>query len=141
MRWRAKASQMIDRPPEEEQVDIIVKNLLPTYQIQLCTQYLPTFQSLIATANKIEDLVQTGQLKDELSKYKKPSQAQSKEIANITPVNPLRMGDVAWKKDANSRPKRQFSELGLPITKVFQLAVQSNYLQPSEARPPPNPLP
>ena len=83
-----KAAQMINRPTEQEQVNIMVKNLLPTYQNLLQTQYLPSFQSLITTANKIEDLIQTGHIKEDSSKYKKPGQAQNKpkEIANITPV-------------------------------------------------------
>ena len=43
MRWRAMAAQMINRPTEEEQVDIVIKNLLPTYQDHLQNQYFPTF--------------------------------------------------------------------------------------------------
>jgi len=72
-RWRVKAAQMINRPSEQEQVDIIIKNLLPIYQSQLQTQYLPTFQSLIATATKVEDIIQLGQLKED--SYKKQNHA------------------------------------------------------------------
>ncbi|KDP25899.1 hypothetical protein JCGZ_23919 [Jatropha curcas] len=107
---------MINRPSEQEQVDIIIKNLLPVYQQQLQTQYLPTFQSLIATATKVEDLIQMGQLKEDsgTSKYKKPSQpGKVHEVASITPTNPL----------------------------LFREAVKANYIKPLEARPPPNPLP
>ena len=63
------AAQMINRPTEEEQVDIIIKNLLPTYQDHLQNQYFPTFQWLIATVNKIEDSIRTRRLKEELSEY------------------------------------------------------------------------
>ena len=66
-RWRAKAAQMVNRPTEQEQVDIIVKNLLPVYQTHLLTQYLPDFRALIATVSKIEDCLQNGQIKDEPS--------------------------------------------------------------------------
>ena len=34
-RWRKKTDQMTDRPTEQEQVDIIIKNLRPVYQTQL----------------------------------------------------------------------------------------------------------
>src|ERR1041384_343489 len=82
-RWKKKAAQMIDRPTEQEQVDIIIKNLRPVYQTQLQTQYLPSFKSLVETANKVEDLIWTGQLKNESSgsRYKKTGN-QSAEKAN-----------------------------------------------------------
>ena len=64
-RWRAKAAQMINHPTEHEQIDIVVKNLLPVYQTHLQTQYLPDFKALIQTASKVEDLIQSGHIKDE----------------------------------------------------------------------------
>ena len=104
-RWRAKAAQMINRSSKQEQVDIIINNLLPTYQNFLQTQYLPTFKSLIATANKIEDLIQTGQLNEESSKYKfsNETQNQAKEIANITPMNLFHVSGMTIRSEAKPR--------------------------------------
>ena len=64
---------MVNRPTEQEQVDIIVKNLLPVYQTHLLTQCLPDFRALVATVSKIEDCLQNGQIKDESSnlRYKR----------------------------------------------------------------------
>src|ERR1041384_4878334 len=134
---------MIDRPTEQEQIDIIIKNLRPVYQTQLQTQYLPSFKSLVATANKVEDLIRTGQLKVESSgsRYKKPGNqniGKTNEVANITPVNPLRVGNASA---GNNKPRRQYTNLGVPIVSVFHQAMKSNYIQPMEAKPLPNPLP
>lgn len=30
-RWRGKAASMVNRPNEEDQIDIIIKNLIPVY--------------------------------------------------------------------------------------------------------------
>ena len=62
---------MANRPTEQEQVDIIVKNILPVYHNYLMTQYLPNFRALIATVSKIKDCIQNGQIKDESSRFKK----------------------------------------------------------------------
>ena len=82
MRWRNKAAQMINRPSEQEQVDIIIQNLQPEYKNLLQFQYLPTFQSLIATATKIEDLLQNGQFKEESSEYENDPEEESSEYEN-----------------------------------------------------------
>ena len=47
-KWRSKATQMMNRPNEEEQLTMVVKNLLPIYHKYLFTQYFPNFKALIA---------------------------------------------------------------------------------------------
>ncbi|GMY17256.1 retrotransposon gag domain-containing protein, partial [Fagus crenata] len=47
-RWRAKAVQMTSRPSEEDQLQMVVKNLLPTYNKHLFAQYFLTFKALVA---------------------------------------------------------------------------------------------
>ena len=46
-RWRAKATQMTNRPNKEEQIQMVVKNLLPIYHKHLFAQYFPNFKALI----------------------------------------------------------------------------------------------
>ena len=100
------AAQMIDRPTEDEQVQMIVNNLFPSYRANIGMQYIPTFQWLIATMNKVEDHMRNGRHKDESFKYRKPSQApgNTKEVANITPMNPLRVSEMMGPREA--KPKR-----------------------------------
>ena len=40
---------MINRPNEEEQLIMVVKNLLPIYHKYLFAQYFPYFKALIVT--------------------------------------------------------------------------------------------
>ena len=54
-RWRTKAAQMTIRPNEEEQLNMIVKNLLPTYNKYLFARYFPNFKTLIAAGTQIEE--------------------------------------------------------------------------------------
>ena len=54
-------------------------------------------------------------------------------------MNPFHVGDMTSGKEA--KPRRQYTNLGMPIERVFQAAVKENYMKPLEARPPPSPLP
>ena len=102
-RWRAKAAQMPNRPTEQEQIDIIIKNLLPMYQTHLQTQYLPNFKALIQTASKVEDLVQSGHIQDE-SRFCKDNYSNTAssdqnggEIVVILPSrSPIQLGKQAF---------------------------------------------
>ena len=56
-RWRTKVAQMTIRPNEEEQMNMIVKNILTTYNKYLFAQYFPNFKTLIAVGTQIEDAI------------------------------------------------------------------------------------
>jgi hypothetical protein len=51
-------------PSEEDQLQMVVKNLLPTYNKHLFAQYFPTFKALVAAGTQIEDALQTGTKQD-----------------------------------------------------------------------------
>jgi hypothetical protein len=55
---------MTSRPSEEDQLQMVVKNLLPTYNKHLFAQYFLTFKALVAAGTQIEDALQTGTKKD-----------------------------------------------------------------------------
>ena len=59
-RWRTRAAQMTVKPNGEEQLNMIVKNLLPTYDKYLFARYFPSFKTLIATRTQIEDAINNG---------------------------------------------------------------------------------
>ena len=44
----SKAAQMMNKPSEEEQLTMVVKNLLLVYHKYLFAQYFPNFKALIA---------------------------------------------------------------------------------------------
>ncbi|GMY12486.1 retrotransposon gag domain-containing protein [Fagus crenata] len=54
-RWSAKAVQMSSRPSEEDQLQMVVKNLLPTYNKHLFAQYFLNFKAIVAAGTQIED--------------------------------------------------------------------------------------
>ena len=62
-KWRSKATQMMNKPNEEEQLTMVVKNLLPIYYKYLFAQYFPNFKALIAAGTQIEDTINNGTIK------------------------------------------------------------------------------
>ncbi|XP_075674889.1 uncharacterized protein LOC142644094 [Castanea sativa] len=64
-KWRSEAAQMLNRPSEEEQLTMVVKNLLLVYHKYLCAQYFPNFKALIAIGTQIEDAINNGTIKNE----------------------------------------------------------------------------
>ena len=85
-KWRAKAAQMMNRPSEEEQLAMVVKNLLLVYLKYLFAQYFPNFKALITAETQIEDAINNGTIKtNDLPRFRKNVGSNSKavEISNI----------------------------------------------------------
>ena len=92
--WRAKAAQMMNRPSEEEQLALVVKNLLPIYHKYLFAQYFPNFKSLIDVGTQIEDAINNGTIKnDDPPRFKKNvgSNSNAAEISNIHKNDPCQL--------------------------------------------------
>lgn len=149
---------MMSRPSEQEQVDIIIKNLLPVYQQRLFTKYLPSFKALVATGTKIEDGLQNGQIKEEVSRckptfsgnkpYVRPSGSSSQnqrdaDVSNIASQAPIRLAPRQPQRQQQQQPpaRRTFTELPIPLSAIFKRAREQGLITPSEPRPVPNPLP
>ena len=53
-KWRSKATQMMNRPSEEEQLVMVVKNLLPVYHKYLFSQYFPNLKLWLLLEPKLK---------------------------------------------------------------------------------------
>ena len=67
-RWRIKASQMANRP-KEEQIQMVVKNLLPIYHEHLFAHYFQNFKALIGAGTQVEDAIANGTIENEGQAY------------------------------------------------------------------------
>ena len=85
-KWRAKAAQMMNKPSEEEQIQMVVKNLLPIYHEHLFAQYFPHFKALIIAGTQVEDVINNGIIKGEDLVSKKITTPERK----VNAINPQR---------------------------------------------------
>ena len=68
IRWKGKASRMVNRPNEKDQINMIIKNLLPEYNSRLQSSPISSFGELCDCGTRIEDDVNNGQLEKGESK-------------------------------------------------------------------------
>ena len=145
-KWRVKATQMMSRPSEEEQLAMFVMNLLPVYHKYLFAQYFPNFKALITAQTQIEDAINSCTIKtDDLPRFRKNVGSNSKatEISNIhkndsyqliTPIAPVQVPQ-------GPKPKKEFYELYMPMSQVFDKLKAKGLSKPLDPRPIRNPLP
>ena len=125
---------------------MVVKNLLPVYHKYLFAQYFPNFKALIAIGTQIEDAINNGTIKnDNPPRFKKNVGSNSKaaEISNIHKNDPYQL--IAFvapvQVPQGPRPRREFHELYISISQVFDKPKVKGLLKPLAQRPIPNPLP
>ena len=59
-RWKGKASRMVNRPNEKDQINIIIKNLLSACNSRLLLSLISLFGELYNCGTRIEDVVNNG---------------------------------------------------------------------------------
>jgi len=85
---------MMNRPSEEEQLAMVVKNLLPVHHNYWFAQYFPNFKALITAGTQIEDAINNGTIKnDDPPRFKKNVGSNSKatKISNIHKNDPYQL--------------------------------------------------
>ena len=91
-RWRKKVSQVIQWIPEEEQVQMVMKNVLPTLYQYLFAIYLPTFETLIIAYVQVEDALNSGRI--QIEEFDKTSFHQDcEEDIALKELSGLHLGD------------------------------------------------
>ena len=113
---------MMNRPSEEEQLTMVVKNLLPVYHKYFFAQYFPNFKALIAIGTQIEDAINNGTIKNEdPPKFKKNLRSSSKiaEVSNLYKNDPYQLiAPIAPMQISQGPPRRlrrEFHELYIPV--------------------------
>ena len=136
---------MMNRPNEEEQLTMVVKILLPIYHKYLFAQYFPNFKALIAASTQIEDVINNATIKNEdAPKFKKNFGSSSKntKVSNIYKNDPSQLiSPVQISQGPPPRPRREFHELYMPMSQVFEKLRAEGLLKPLDPKPVSNPLP
>ena len=56
-RWNGKASRIVNRPNEKDQINMIIKNLLPAYNSRLLSSLISSFGDLCDCGTRIKDAI------------------------------------------------------------------------------------
>ena len=67
-KWKTKASRIVNRSSEKDQINMIIKNLLPAYNSRPLSLPISSFGELCDCGTRIEDALNNGQLEKGESK-------------------------------------------------------------------------
>ena len=111
-------------------------------------QYFPNFKALIAARTQIKDAINNGTIKNkDSSRFEKNlgSSSKTKEVSNIYKNDPCQLiapiALVPISQGPPPRPRREFHELYMPESQVFEKLKTNGLLKPLDPRPIPNLLP
>ncbi|WJZ96846.1 hypothetical protein VitviT2T_015493 [Vitis vinifera] len=118
-RWRGKIAEIIDRPSERDQIQMVLRSLQSRIAKHVVGAPFTDFGSLVMALYDVEDGISRGLWTDS-----SPS-------------------DVKGKKPfVGPRPAdRQFSQIGVPLSQALQKLTEAGLLTALTPRPPPQPLP
>ena len=60
-RWKGKVSRMVNRPNENDQINMIIKNLLLAYKSRLLSSHISSFGELCDCGTRIKDAINNAQ--------------------------------------------------------------------------------
>ena len=144
-RWKGKTSKMVNKPNEKDQINMIIKNLLPTYNSRHLSLPISSFKEFCGCGTRIEDAINNGQLKKGKSKppIKKTyggGGATSKapnpmNVSVIIPQQPLAY--PSFTKKAH----QEFSDLGMTLAQAYGNLISKGFIKPLDPTPMPNHVP
>ena len=147
-KWRSKVAQMMNRPSEEEQLTMVVKNLLPVFHKYLFDQYFSNFKTMIAIGTQIEDAINNGTINNEdPPRFKKNLGSNSKTagVSNIYKNDPYQLIApitlVTISQRPPPRPRWEFHVLFIPVSQMFENLIAKGLLKPLDLKPIQNPIP
>ncbi|KAF5933448.1 hypothetical protein HYC85_029619 [Camellia sinensis] len=162
-RWRAKASMMILRPTDKDQIRMIVRNLQPKLMQKMIVLPFPTFSDLHEMGVQIEDALKQGLIDNDQEQPRRtfnrntnagPSGTTitgASEVSMVTTNPPPRTMAAAPFSGASgshiqtakypSKNTRTFAPLYMPLSKALGVLIRKGHLKPLEPRPLPERLP
>ena len=142
-RWRALASQMIDRPSEKDQIRTITRNLQPTLVPHLiASQASANFQSFFEAGLAVEEGLRDGlfpKLEGQKPKKTPYSGNQAALYGGTAGAGPS--GTTNPTAEINEigtqapKPRREYTKFPTPLAHVFDALRQKGLLQPLDPVP------
>jgi hypothetical protein len=160
VRWRGKVSQMRNRPADDEQIDMVLKAMLPQYYERLYATDIQDFSALMRVASRVEEkLAEATRVEQSLDDPKAnetfcthggsqlvsaiadqlhghPHSAPGRSLSRHVPRCKASGGQYS-----SRGPQRVFSDLGMTPSRAFEKLGAANRIAPLEPRAVPNPPP
>ena len=123
-RWKGKASRMVNRPNEKDQINMIIKNLLLAYNRRLLSLPISSFGELCDFETRIEDAINNGQL--EKSESKPPIKktygggAIASKAPNLVNVSVIIPEQTLAYPSFTKKARREFFDRGMTLAQAYE---------------------
>ena len=124
IRWKGKASKMVNRPNEKDQIDMIIMNWLRAYNSRLLSLPISSFGELCDCGTKIEDAINNGQL--EKGESKLPiKKTYGGGITTSKAPNPMSVSAIIPQQTLaypsfTKKAHREFFDLGMTLAQTYE---------------------
>ena len=137
-RSKNKASRMVNRPNEKDQINMIIKNLLPVYNSRLLLLPISSFGELYDYGIEIEDALNNGQLEKGESKPL-TKKTYGGGITTKAP-NPIHLSAIIPQQTLAylKKARWEFSNLGMTLTQVYENLSSKGFIKPLDLTSMPN---
>ena len=144
-RWKGKSSKMANRPNKKNQINMITKNLLPTYNSKLLSSPISSFGELCDYGTRIEDAINN----EQLEKWEnKPSIKKTYWGGTFTSKapNPMNVSAIIPQPPLayqifTKKAHQEFSDLGMTFAQAYENLTFKGFLKPLDPTPMPNIIP
>ncbi|RVW27330.1 hypothetical protein CK203_110326 [Vitis vinifera] len=141
-RWRGKIAEIVDRPSERDQIQMVLRSLQPRIARHVVGVPFADFGSLVMALYDVERRHHERALRDPRS----PTQPQGSHATLLSspgrPAAPYpRPGAQQTSAPFASRTQRQFSQIGMPLSQALRKLIETGLLTALTPRPLPQPIP
>ena len=144
-KWKGKASRMVNRPNEKDQINMIIKNLLLAYNSRLLPSPISSFGELCDYRTRIEYAINNGQLEKGESKplIKKTygRGVATSKASNLVNVNAIIPQQPLAYPSLTKKARQEFSNLGMTLTQAYENLTSKGFIKPLGPTPMPNHVP
>jgi len=145
MRWKGKVSRMVNRPNEKDQINMIIKNLLPSYNSWLLSLPISSFGKLCDCGTRIEDAINNGQLEKGESKpsIKKTygGRAATSKAPNPVNVSVIIPQQTLAYPSFTKKARQEFSDLGMTLAQACKNLISKGFIKSLDLTLMPNHVP
>ncbi|RVW90935.1 hypothetical protein CK203_044187 [Vitis vinifera] len=146
--WRANVAGMIDRPKEEDQIDMVLQNLQSRFVRRLMGIPFQDLKSLVQAAFSVEEAIARGLWIDATPSPNSKGRSRLDHLepyiaqTNMQPRPPHpRATTHLPPRPYAQRPVRQFTPLGMTLTRAFEKLRDGGLIVPLAPHPLPHPIP
>ena len=115
---------MVNRPNEKNQINMIIKNLLPTYNSRFLSSHISSFGELCDCGTRIENAINNGRLEKGENKPLIKKTCDGGVITSKAP-NPVIVSAIIPQQtlaypNFTKKARREFSDLGITLTQAYE---------------------